>query len=106
MRPSVLRRLEIKRKGLRARYPRGYFAYEDTPVTRDENQQVLTTAVHSPIESSAIPVAARIERVEKPLPHSLSVFGSIDIHNVNLVQNGLVWKGSVEVVTIEQDETG
>jgi VWFA-related protein len=99
-------KVEIKRKGLRARYPKGYFAYEDTPVTRDENQRVLTTAVRSPIESSAIPVAARIERVEKPLPHSLSIFGTIDIHSVNLAQSGLIRKGSVEVVTIEQDETG
>ena len=99
-------KVEVKRKGLTVRYPRGYFAYEDTPMTRDENQQVLATAVRSPIESSAIPVAARIERVEKPLPHSLSIFGTIDIHNVNLVQSGLIRKGSVEVVTIEQDETG
>lgn len=99
-------KVEIKRKGLRVRYPTGYFAYEDAPVTRDENQKVLTTAVRSPIESSAIPVAARIERVEKPLPHSLSIFGTIDIHNVNLVQSGLIRKASVEVVTIEQDEAG
>jgi hypothetical protein len=34
------------------------------------------------------------------------VFGSVDIHNLRLVQNGDKRKGALEVVTVEQDETG
>jgi VWFA-related protein len=99
-------KIEVNRKGLAIHYPRGYFAFEDTPVTQNQNEQVLVTAVRSPIESSAIAVSASVERIDKPLPHSLSVFGTIGIHDVTLAQTGGVRTGSVNVFTIEQDQTG
>jgi VWFA-related protein len=99
-------RIALKRKGVTIRYPKGYFAFEDIPATKDENRDNLRTALRSPIESSAIPLQVRIDRVEKPLPHCLSIFGSIDIHNLRLSENGGVRKGGVEVVTIEQDRSG
>lgn len=99
-------KLQVKRKGLKLQYPRGYFAYEDAPVTKEDANMRLLTALRSPIQSSAIPVTARIERVDKPLPHSLSILGTIDIRNVNLAENNGSRAGSVDVVTIEQDQTG
>ena len=98
-------KVEVKRKGVIPRYPKGYFAFKDTPVTKEENRRNLLAALHSPIESSAIPVRVKIDRVEKPLPHCLSIFGSIDIHNVQS-QNGGVRKVDLDVVTVEQDESG
>jgi hypothetical protein len=99
-------KVEVKRKGLTVRYPKGYFAFEDAPATRDQKRNNLMAALRSPIESSAIPVQVSVDRVEQPLPHCLSVFGSIDIHNLRLAQNGAVRKGAVDVITIEQDESG
>lgn len=99
-------KVEVKRKGVTLRYPRGYFAFEDTPVTKDESRSNLVVAVRSPIESSAIPMHVRIEKVEKPLPHCLSILGSIDIHNLRLAENGNVRTGAIDVVTVEQDQTG
>jgi hypothetical protein len=99
-------KLEVKRKGLILHYPRGYFAFQDVPVTKVENRSNLLAALHSPIESSAIPVQVKIDRVEKPLPHCLSIFGSIDIHKVQALQNGGVRKVALDVVTIEQDQSG
>lgn len=99
-------KVEVKRKGLTVHYPKGYFAFDDVPVTKDVNRDNLVTALRSPIESSSIPVAARVDRVDKPLAHSLSIFGTIDIHGVQLAQNGALRKGGVNVLTIEQDQTG
>jgi VWFA-related protein len=99
-------KVEVERKGVTVRYPKGYFAFEDVPVTKDQTRENLVTALRSPIESSAIPVAARVERVEKPLPHCLSIFGSIDIHDVRLVEDNGERTGRVDVLTIEQDESG
>jgi VWFA-related protein len=99
-------KVQVKRKGLTVRYPKGYFAFQDVPVTRDENREVLVAALRSPVESSTIPVAAHIDRVGKPLPHSLSIFGTIDIHDVRLAQGGGLRKGTVDVLTIEQNEAG
>jgi hypothetical protein len=44
--------------------------------------------------------------VEKPLPHCLSIFGSIDIPSVQVLQNSGVRKVALDVVTIEQDQSG
>jgi len=99
-------KVELKRKGAKVRYPKAYLALEDTPATKNQNRNSLLTAVRSPIESSAIPVQVRVERVEKPLPHCLSIFGSIDIHNLQVLQNGGVRKVALDVVTVEQDQSG
>lgn len=99
-------KLEVKRKGVILHYPKGYFAFQDLSVTKEENHSNMLAAVHSPIESSAIPVQVRIERVEKPLPHCLSISGSIDIHKVQILQNAGVRKVALDVVTVEQDQSG
>jgi len=99
-------KLEVKRKGLIVHYPKGYFAFKDVPVTQEENRRHLLIALHSPIESSAIPVQVSIDRVEKPLPHCLSIFGSIDIHNIQVLQKGGPRKVAFDVVTVEQDQSG
>jgi VWFA-related protein len=98
-------KVQIRRSGLNVHYPKAYLALEDTPATKDQSRNSLLTAVRSPIESSEIPVQVRIERVEKPLPHCLSIFGSIDIHN-KVLQNGGARKVALDVVTIEQDQSG
>jgi VWFA-related protein len=99
-------KLEVKRKGVILHYPKGYFAFQDVPVTKEKNQSNLLAALRSAIESSAIPVQVKIDRVEKPLPHSLSIFGSIDIHNVQVLQNAGVRNVAFDVLTIEQDQSG
>lgn len=99
-------KVDVDRSGLTVRYPRGYVAFEDTPPSKNENQRNLMNAAGSPIESSAIPVEIKVERVESPLPHCLSIFGSIDIRNLRFAQDGGVRKAEADVLTIEQDQTG
>lgn len=99
-------KLDVKRKGVILHYPKGYFAFEDVPVTKEQKHNNLLTALHSPMEWSAIPVQVTIERVEKPLPHCLSIFGSIDIHNLRLLENGSTRNVALDVVTVEQDRSG
>ncbi|MGB6884100.1 MAG: VWA domain-containing protein, partial [Candidatus Acidiferrum sp.] len=99
-------KVKVKSAGLDLRYPKGYFALKDAPATADERHNNFLAALRSPLDSSSIPVQVRVLRVEEPLPHCLSLFGLIDIHNVRLEQKGGLRKGAVEVATIEQDETG
>jgi hypothetical protein len=66
----------------------------------------VVTAVQSPIEASVIPLQAKVERVNQPLPNSLLVACSIDIHNLRFVQAGGVRKGAVSVYVVEQDVIG
>ena len=99
-------KVKVRQSGLSVRYPKGYFALKDAQATQDERHNNLVTAIRSPLESSSIPVQVKVVRVEQPLPHCLSLFGSMDIHNVRLAQTGGIRNGAVEVVTLEQDETG
>jgi VWFA-related protein len=99
-------KIQVKRSGLRIRYPKGYFAFQDEPATKDQNYRSLVTALGSPVESSLIPVEIKIVRVEQPLPHGLSLFASVDIHNLRLLESDGRRKGALEIVTVEQDETG
>jgi VWFA-related protein len=99
-------KLEVRGKGLTVRYPKGYFAFPDTAATKNENSTRLVTEVESPIESSAIPLQATIDRVNQPLSHSLTVQCSIDAHHVHLASDGAVRTGAVDVYIIEQDQTG
>jgi VWFA-related protein len=99
-------KIEVKRKGVTLRYPKGYFAFQDTPATKDQNRETLLAAVRSPIESSMIPVHVRVDRVEKPLPHCLSIAGSIDVGKLQFAQRGGFRQGAANVVTVEQDPSG
>jgi VWFA-related protein len=99
-------KIEVRGKGLTVHYPKGYFAFLDTGATKNENSTRLVTEVESPIESSAIPLQATIDRVDQPLPHSLKVQCSIDAHHVHLALDGAVRTGAVNVYIIEQDQTG
>jgi hypothetical protein len=98
-------KVQVRRSGVQLHYPSGYFAYREIPAPENENR-LLLTALQSPLESAAIPLQVRIEHVEQPLPKSLSVSGSIDIHNLRLTENGNLRKGTLDFVTVEQDPAG
>jgi VWFA-related protein len=99
-------KIQVKREGLTIRYPRGYFAADDSLPTKDQNWRTVVTALQSPIESSVIPLQAKIDRVDQPLPNSLKVLCSIDIHNLRFAQTGDLRKGAVSIYVVQQDVVG
>jgi VWFA-related protein len=99
-------KVQVKREGLTIRYPKGYLATKDAPPTKDQNWKTVVTAVQSPIESSVIPLQAKVDRVDQPMPNSLRLLCLIDIHNLRLVQSGDLHKGAVSVYVIQQDGAG
>lgn len=99
-------KVQSRRKGLTLRYPKGYFAYKDVAATEDHNQQMLVASLQSPVESSLIPLEARVDRVSQPEPNSLNLTCAIDVRNVRLAQEGSLRKGAIAVYTIGQDATG
>jgi VWFA-related protein len=99
-------KVQVKREGMTIRYPKGYFATEDGPSTKDQNWKTVVTAVQSPIESSVIPLQAKVDRVSQPMPDSLRILCSIDIRNLRFVQAGDLRKGAVSVYVLQQDAAG
>ena len=88
------------------RYPKVYFALKDTSATQDERHNNFLIAIKSPLDSSAIPLEVKVDRVNQPTPNSIALSGSIGIHDLQLVQSGEIRTGALDITVIEQDETG
>jgi len=99
-------KVQVHRSGLNVRYPKGYFALKDTPATQNERHNNLLIAIKSPLDSSAIPLEVKVDRVNQPTPNSLILFGSIGIHDLPLAQSGETRVGALDITVIEQDQTG
>jgi VWFA-related protein len=99
-------KMQVRRPGLNVRYPKGYFALKDTPATQDERHNSFLAAIRSPLDASAIPLEVKVDRVNQPTVNSLSLFGSIGIQDLRLVQSGDIRVGALDVTVTEQDETG
>lgn len=99
-------KVQVKQPGLNVRYPKGYYALADTPASKDERRSNFLAAILSPIDSSSIPVEVKVNRVNQPSPDSLTLSGTIDIHDIRLAQTGEMRIGVVDVIIIQQDETG
>jgi VWFA-related protein len=99
-------KVQVKRPGLTIRYPKGYLAAKDNPATEEERRSALAAAVHSPFEWSALPLTVTVHRVDQPAPHALKIAGSVGLKNLQLVQEGSVRTGVLQVYLVEQDVTG
>jgi VWFA-related protein len=99
-------KVQVNRTGLNVRYPTGYYALKDTPASEGELHSSFLSAILSPLDSSSIPVQVKATRVDRPTPKSLSLFGTIGIQDIHLAQSGEMRVGAVDIIIIQQDETG
>ncbi len=99
-------KVQVHRSGLKLRYPKGYFALKDAPATKNERHDNFVVAIKSPLDSSAIPLEIKIDRVNQPAPSSLSLSGCIGLRDLHLVKVGKLHVGALDVTVLEQDQTG
>jgi VWFA-related protein len=99
-------KVQVHRSGLNLRYPKGYFALKDAPATKNERHDNFVVAIKSPLDSSAIPLEVKVDRVNQPTPSSLSLSGSISIRDLHFVQVGNLHVGALDVTVLEQDQSG
>lgn len=99
-------RVEVKRPGLIATYPKGYFAFKDVSATQDESRSSFLEAIRSPLNSSAIPLEVKVDRTGKPAASSLQILGMVGIKGILLPKDGEMRRGKLDVYTLQQDATG
>jgi VWFA-related protein len=99
-------KVQVRRSGLSVRYPKGYFALKDAAATQAERHNSFLAAIRTPLDSSAIPLEVKVDRINQPTPNSLNLFGSIGIRDLRLVDSDDIRVGALDVTVIEQDETG
>jgi VWFA-related protein len=95
-------KVQVARPGLNVRYRKGYLALKELPASNELNENNLLIALDSPLESSSIPLSAKVERSEG----SLQISWSMDIHSLQLTQQGGTWSGAINVVFVQKDGTG
>lgn len=99
-------KVQVRRTGLNLRYPKGYFALKDEPSTKDERRNNFLVAIKSPLDSAAIPLEIRVDRLYPPPPGALNLSGAINIHDVHFTEANRIHVGMVDVTVLEQDQTG
>jgi VWFA-related protein len=90
-------KVRARRAALDVRTQKGYFALNSAAAEND-----VSSAITSPLESSAIRILARVEWTE----NALSVSGSIDLHDLRLERNRDSRNGAIEIELVQQDATG
>jgi VWFA-related protein len=98
-------KLQVRRPGLSLRYPKSYFAAEDSSGLQKERGSAVAMAIHSPFEWSALPLQVRLARVDRP-PHSLEIVGAVDLKSVQMTQDDNLWTGALTMYMVEQDVAG
>lgn len=96
----------VRRSGMQARYPHGYWALVDPSGAQLRGQAALTAAIHSPLDASAIPIQANVVREGTGAEAKLQVEGAVDIHNLHLAESQGKHRGAVVVAVVGQDATG
>lgn len=98
-------KVRVTRPGLNIRYPKGYFAFNDEPPTKNERQENFLAAIRSPLDSAAIPLMVRAVRMDQPAD-TVQIAGSIGLKNLQIADENGTRTGTVDLYFIEQDSTG
>lgn len=99
-------KVEVNRKGLTVRYPKGYFAFADNAADANAEQHVLAAAVRSPIEFSMIRLQGSLQRANQVPANVFNLVCSIDPHDIRFTQSSNLRKGALTVYVIGQNAAG
>jgi VWFA-related protein len=99
-------KVRVDRKGVDVRYRKGYYAMEEKPPTEKERAAILRDVISGPLESTALPLAARIDLIDQPRAGLYRVTIVVDPHNLKLDHRTDRWFGNVDVgfVQLDKDE--
>jgi VWFA-related protein len=95
-------KVQVSRPGLTVRYRREYLASKESPAPAEERQNNILDALESPLESTHIPLSARVAQEEG----SLKISWSIDVHTLQLQHKGNASTGAINVFFVQKDGTG
>lgn len=94
-------KVQVDRKGLDTRYRLGYFAFTETPQSKEDRIKALGEAAWSALDATQLGLVVRAAK-DIPQPGKLRVVMSMDVHNMQLEQKGDRWTGQVDLLFVEQ----
>lgn len=98
--------VRLKRSGMHARHRRGYFAVADAPAETTKQAELLHAAAESPLESAALGVQVRLERVPGGDARTLNLRIALETREVSLAHEGERWVGALAVLVAQRKSSG
>jgi VWFA-related protein len=99
-------KVKVDRKGVDVRHRKGYFASDSKPRDEQEMELILRDVAASGLEASAIGLAGRLNRLDKPQAGTLQLVANIDASSLNLHHQQDHWDGRVQLVVIQEGSGG
>jgi VWFA-related protein len=99
-------KVKVDRKGVDVRHRKGYFAGEEKPLTDHDMDQIMSDAVASNLEATALGISGRVIPIDKPQPGSFHVAALLDISSVIFEHVQDRWSGLVQVAFVQVDAEG
>lgn len=93
-------RVSVKARGVRVRYPQGYWALKNAAARDDVSPTAL--AIASPADAEGIPLAVRI----RPTGNHLTIDGTIGIANLAFTRNGALRQDALRIGVVGQTAAG
>ncbi len=97
--------VRVKRSGMQLRYRKGYFAMDDAPVEVAQQAELLDAAAESPLESSALGLKVRLERVTGDA-RTLNMRIELDTREISLARQDDRWNGALAVLVAQRKSDG
>jgi hypothetical protein len=92
-----------ERGGLKLRYRKGFFDLPEQVQDDNVRKAELRDAAWSPLEASAIGLAARVE-ASKSRPGSIEILVKVDHTSINLQPQDDRWVGRLDVLFVQRDD--
>jgi hypothetical protein len=98
-------KVTVDRPGLDVRFRKGYFAMRPTVQSAENRRRDMRAAVWSPLESTAIPLAARVDFIDES-QQTINVFIQLDPSTVSFKKDGDRWRAVLDVAYVQKDGHG
>jgi len=98
-------KVSVDRPRLDVRFRKGYFAPRPIAQTAEARKREMRAAVWSPLESTAIPVGARVDFIDES-QHTVNVFIQLDPSTIGFTHEGDRWKAAIDIAYVQKDEHG
>ena len=97
-------KVSVDRPHLDVRFRKGYFAPLPIAQTAEARKREMRAAVRSPLESTAIPIGARVDFIDEAR-RTVNVFVQFDPSTIGFTHEADRWKAAIDIAYVQRTST-
>jgi VWFA-related protein len=98
-------KVAVDRPHLDVRFRKGYFSLRPGPQTAEARKREMQAAVWSPLDSTALPIGARVDFLDQP-PDTINEFVQINPSALSFRKEDDRWKATLDIAYVQKDARG